>query len=94
MRVDDKENLMKVYVDVEAVFTRDGFLKPKYVVWEDGRRYNIDKIRSCRRAASTDAGGIGIMYICMVSGREVRLFYEENYRWFVCRAAPPPENSA
>lgn len=76
----------KVYVDVEAHFTKDGFLRPSAVIWEDGRRYTVDRVRGCRRAASTDAGGCGMMYTCMIAGREVHLFYEENYKWFVCRS--------
>ena len=33
----------KVYVDVLAVFSREGELIPKAFVWEDGHRYEIDK---------------------------------------------------
>ena len=33
----------KVYVDVLAVFSREGELIPTAFVWEDGRKYAIDK---------------------------------------------------
>jgi hypothetical protein len=73
----------KVYVDVFAVFTAEGELRPKYLIWEDGTKYEIDRIKKRERCASLRAGGIGILYVCMVRGREIRLFYEENYRWFL-----------
>lgn len=75
----------KVYVEVEATFTKDGFLRPVWIIWEDGTRYMIDKVQNCKRAASLSAGGCGILYECMVCGRQIHLFYEENYKWFVCR---------
>ena len=75
----------KVYVDVLAEFTREGFLRPCRITWEDGRKYMIDRVKRCERRASRKAGGMGLMYTCMVEGQEVNLFYEENQRWFVTR---------
>ena len=75
----------KVYVDVLAEFTREGFLRPCRITWEDGRKYTIDRVKRCERRASRKAGGMGLMYTCMVAGQEVNLFYEENQRWFVTR---------
>ena len=37
----------KVYVDVLAVFSREGELIPTAFVWEDGRKYAIDKVSNC-----------------------------------------------
>lgn len=34
----------KVYVDVLAIFTKDGRLVPSKFVWEDGREYEITRI--------------------------------------------------
>ena len=34
----------KVYVDVVAEFRKDGQLVPIFFTWEDGRKYNIDRI--------------------------------------------------
>ena len=78
-------NPAKVYVDVLAEFTREGFLRPCRITWEDGRKYTIDRVKRCERRASRKAGGMGLMYTCMVAGQEVNLFYEENMRWFVTR---------
>ena len=73
----------KVYVDVGAEFSDEGELIPKYLIWEDGTRYEIDRVISHERCASRKNCGPGILYLCMVRGQNVRLFYEENYRWFV-----------
>ncbi len=73
----------KVYVTVFARFSEEGELEPLCIEWTDGRRYPIDRITDRRRAASLKAGGCGIRYTCMIREHRVRLFYEENYRWFV-----------
>ena len=75
----------KVYVDVLAVFSREGELIPKAFVWEDGHRYEIDKISKPERCASRKAGGTGYRYTCMVEGKICHLTYEENYKWFMER---------
>ncbi len=75
----------KVYVVVTARFTVDGRMYPISLTWEDGRTFEIDKVLRCERCASRKAGGAGILYTCMIRGRESRLFYEENYRWFMER---------
>lgn len=75
----------KVYVDVLAVFSRDGELIPKAFVWEDGRRYEIDKISKPERCASRKAGETRYRYTCQVGGKICHLTYEENYRWFMER---------
>lgn len=58
----------KVYVDVIAEFSKDGCLIPILFVWEDGRKYKIDKVLKIERCASRKAGGVGMMYTCMVQG--------------------------
>lgn len=46
----------KVYVDVDAKFTADGQLRPLCITWEDGTKYEIERIKHCERAASRKAG--------------------------------------
>lgn len=79
-------NRAKVYVSVVAEFSKEGLLLPKSFVWEDGRTYKIDRVKDKRRAASTKAGGVGERYTCLVEGKEVFLYYEENNMWFMERA--------
>ena len=53
-------NTNKVYVDVTAVFSKEGQLKPVSVKWQDGHIYEIQRITDIRRAASLKAGGAGM----------------------------------
>lgn len=78
-----EQKVVKKYVQVTATFTPEGKLIPKCVVWDDGRRFEIDRIERCCRAASRKAGGVGLRYDCSIRGKETVLFYEENYKWFV-----------
>ena len=75
----------KVYVDVKAKFTKDGKLIPLSVFWSDGMEYEIQRVTDIRRAASLRAGGCGIRYTCVISGRESHLYYEDKNMWFVER---------
>jgi len=74
--------MRKVYVDVTATFTKDGSLIPLYFIWEDGIRYEIDRVLEHKRAASLKAGGQGIRYKCRVLGKDVYMFLEDG-RWFM-----------
>ena len=73
----------KVYVDVNATFSKDGRLIPKSFIWTDGHMYEIQKVKDVCRAASRKAGGVGIRYTCIIDGRESHLYYEDNNMWFV-----------
>ena len=73
-----------VYVDVVAEFRKDGQLVPIFFTWEDGRKYSIDRILKIERCASRKAGGVGMMYTCMIQGQESHLFYEVD-KWFMER---------
>lgn len=74
----------KIYVEVTATFTEDGRLIPIAFVWEDGRRFTIDRVTDVRPAASRKAGGCGIRYTCLVRAHTAYLYFEEN-RWFMER---------
>ncbi|CAK7087470.1 MAG: hypothetical protein ENTB_04229 [Enterocloster aldenensis] len=78
-----EQKVEKKYVRVKAEFTPEGNLVPLCVVWDDGRKFEIDRVKQCDRAASRKAGGVGLRYVCLIRGREAVLYYEENYKWFV-----------
>ena len=78
-------NSDKVYVDVLVKFNKDGIVSPVRFIWEDGAVYDIDRVVNVKRAASVRAGGAGIMYTCLIGGRESHLYYEENNKWFMER---------
>lgn len=83
----------KVYVAVKADFREDGVMLPREITWEDGRKYEIDRVTDIRQAAAMKAGGQGDRYTVMISGHQSYLFFERSTaiagnnigRWFVER---------
>ena len=73
----------KVYVAVKADFAADGTMFPRIITWEDGEKYEIDRVIQKCRAASTKVGGTGIRYTVQICGKPTFLFDEENGKWFV-----------
>jgi hypothetical protein len=69
-------------IDVLALMKKDGKVLPKQIMWEDGRKFNIDRVLDIRAAASTKGGGKGIRYLCKIANKEKYLFLD-NYLWFV-----------
>ena len=69
-------------VKVVAEFSPEGRIRPLCVEWEDGRRFDVDRVLDVRRAAATKAGGQGMRYTVRVCGHETYLFEDEG-RWFV-----------
>lgn len=81
----------KVYVDVIAQFSDEGILRPLSIIWEDGHRYEITRIRKCEPGASRKAGGAGLVYTCVVDGRDVHLYLEDlpsGAKWFLEAKSP------
>ncbi len=84
---------VKVYVPVKAEFAADGTLFPKVITWEDGEKYEIDRVLDIRQAPAMKAGGQGDRYTVMVRGKQSYLFFERSTnlvgnnigRWFVER---------
>ena len=72
----------KIYVSVELIVDEDGRTMPTAIIWEDGHRYSIDKVKDVRYAASQKAGGIGTRYTCLIMGQQ-RYLYFEDPKWFV-----------
>lgn len=72
----------RVYVKVIVEYSPEGRIRPLAVEWEDGRRFEVDRLLDVRRAAATKAGGQGMRYTVRILGRETYLFEDEG-RWFV-----------
>ena len=86
-------NNIKVYVDVTARFNSEGVLIPLSLTWEDGEKYEIDRVSNICQAAAMKAGGQGDRYTIWVRNRQSYLFFERSTnltgnnigRWFVER---------
>jgi hypothetical protein len=83
----------KVYVAVKADFNEDGIMLPREITWEDGMKYEIDRVLDIRQAAAMKAGGQGDRYTVRINGQQSYLFFERSTnqtgnqlgRWFVER---------
>lgn len=73
----------KVYVEVNVDHRPDGTGRPNRIKFEDGKTYDIDRVKYVCRAASTKVGGTGLRYTVMICGTEIFLFDEQNGKWFV-----------
>lgn len=76
--------LYKRYVDMIVLTSKEGQLKPLYLIWEGSNgkeNFKIDKILDVRKSSSK-VGGCGILYECEIDGKVRKLFYEKD-RWFI-----------
>lgn len=85
--------LPKVYVSVMASFDAEGNILPTEITWEDGRKFQIDRVTKVRQAAAMRSGGQGDRYTIRINGKESYLYFERSPdltgrnlgRWFVER---------
>ena len=83
----------KVYVPVRVEFQDDGTMLPREITWEDGTKYEIDRVTDIRQAAALKAGGQGDRYTVEINGHRSFLFFERSAsltgnnigKWFVER---------
>ena len=76
--------MSKIYVGVNCTFDELGTMTPEFIIWDDGRRFEIDRVLEVRRASSEKAGGCGLRFTCRILGKERHLFYEDMLgKWFV-----------
>ncbi len=81
----------KTYVSVDAVFDKNGKMMPKTIIWDDGRKFEIDYILDIRPAASIRSGGWGDRYTISICERLRYLFFERGStlrgtpvgKWFI-----------
>ena len=72
----------KIYVAVIARFGIDGSITPTRIEWQNGKRFEINRIIDIRRAASLKAGGQGMRYTVLI-GQQDAYLYLEGTKWFV-----------
>lgn len=80
-------NVKKVFVEVIVKYDTEGTLTPLAILWEDGRKFAIDKVLDVRQAASLKSGGLGMRYTCRIKNRQIYLYYE-GPSWFVEQLNP------
>ncbi len=74
----------KICVEVAARFEKEGGLRPLWLVWEDGRRFEVERVKFIERAPSHVGAIFPVRYTCIIEGRGRELYFEpEAMRWFV-----------
>ncbi len=81
----------RTYVKTRVDFAEDGTMLPRLIIWEDGRKFPIDRVSDIRQAASMKSGGQGDRYTIILCGRTKYLFFERSTnlrgnvigRWFI-----------
>ena len=90
----------KAYVTVLTEIRADGLMLPRMITWEDGMKYEVDRVIDVRPGYAAKAGGQGDRYTIMVNGRRPHLYFERSTnlsgniigRWFVERKVPLIDN--
>ena len=59
---------MKKYVEVVSRTDTGGNTRPMTVIWEDGRRYEIQSVLGAAQAANPIGGGMGMRFTCFING--------------------------
>ena len=72
----------RINLAVNVRHEKDGRAFPTSIGWEDGRKFEVDRILDIRNAAAHKCGGVGIRYTCKICGKTVELFDEEGL-WFM-----------
>lgn len=73
---------VKKYVPVLVHFDKEGKMTPVTIEFDEGKKFEIDKIMDVRRAACQSVGGVGDRYTVRIQGRDSYLWFEKG-RWFV-----------
>lgn len=77
--------MIKRYVDVEVLWTKDGNIIPTAIIWssaEGTERFEVTKVLSGPRSMASKAGGVGKRYEIQI-GRSKRNLFREKDRWFI-----------
>lgn len=74
----------KIYVEVIVKFLKDGGMRPLEIVWADGQRFPVDRVKYIERVPSKVGALIVKRFTVLTCGFEKYLYYEDGKeRWFV-----------
>ena len=81
----------KIYINVLSDFDTTGYMRPRAILWEDGRIFRIESIQDFRPASVYRKGMRGECYTVVIRGETKHLFFEKTEemiptrvgRWFV-----------
>ena len=69
-------------INVIAKMNANGNILPLEIIWEDGRKFEIDKVLDIRKSASTKGGGNGLRFTVRIKNHQ-RYMWLDDYYWFI-----------
>ncbi|MBR7186600.1 MAG: hypothetical protein IKD43_03855 [Clostridia bacterium] len=74
----------KVCVEIEAKFLKEGGVRPAAILWENGAKYPVERVKFIERAPARVSAILPVRFTCIIGGKEKFLWFEpELMRWFV-----------
>ena len=81
----------RIYVNVNPDFDSTGYMRPRAIMWKDGRIFKIEAVKDHRPASDLRKGMKGDCYTVVIKGETRHLFFERTGdlfatrvgRWFV-----------
>ena len=72
----------RIYVSTVVQFDIEGKITPLWIVWSNGRKYEIDRILSTQNTPSLRPGANGYRFHVRILGQERTLGYDGR-RWYI-----------
>lgn len=72
----------KQYVRVVAELGADGRITPMYLLWPDGRRFDIDEVLETGFSSSSKTGSSGVRYSVKIAGQR-KIIWRDGRGFFV-----------
>ena len=72
----------RIYVRTVVQFDTDGKITPLWIVWSNGKQYEIDRILSTQITSSLRPGANGYRFHVRILGQERMLGYDGR-RWYI-----------
>lgn len=78
-----KQEYIKTYVEAIIKVLPDGQKRPMIIIFENKKKYTVDRVRKITRACATKVGGTGIRYTVEILGTSTFIYEDDEGRWFV-----------
>ncbi|BAK45832.1 hypothetical protein [Eggerthella sp. YY7918] len=73
---------VKHYVSVLALHRPDGMISPVTIIWDDGRRFDVDLLKEAHHKRCEKTAGHALAFSVSIYGKR-RTLYHDNQGWFV-----------
>lgn len=75
--------MIRKYVDVICLNDKGGNIKPLFLIWDEGKKVPIKKVKEICPRASLKVGGSGLRYTCVFEPNHIRHLYYDRSKWYV-----------